>query len=147
MNLTEHFTLEELTHSQTAIRRGINNTPSLEIVEALTQLCTDLLEPARTLLNVPFHVDSGYRCAELNVAVGGSATSEHCLGHAADIIPQGLDLDQAFETLRTSDLPYDQIILECNTWIHLGLAGDGQTPRREALTAQGTPGHWTYAKV
>jgi len=145
--LSPNFTLEQLVFSQTAARKGIDNTPSPEIIANLTNLCVNLLEPARELLNAPIHIDSGYRCKELNVAVGGAATSEHVLGHAADCIPQGWDLALAFDTLRTSDLPYDQIIFECKEWIHLGMAADGVTPRREALTATGGPGAWHYQKV
>ena len=144
MRLSEHFTLEELTFSQFASRRGINNDPSLAIIAALTDLCTTLLEPARALFDQPFHVDSGYRSDALNAAVGGSATSEHMLGHAADVIPQGVTLQQAFDTIRLSNLPYDQVIIECNAWIHLGMSA---IPRRQALTASGSPGHWSYNLV
>jgi len=145
--LSTHFTLENMINSQTALRKGIDNTPSPEIINNLTNLCNTLLEPARAILNVPFMVDSGYRCPELNTAVGGSATSEHVLGHAADCIPEGLNLQECFDTLRQSNLPYDQIIFECNAWIHLGMCADGAIPRRQALTATGGPGNWHYKEV
>jgi hypothetical protein len=147
MNLSPNFTLEELTSSETAQRLGIDNAPSQEIIDALTTLCYKLLEPARALLGVPFHIDSGYRCAALNAAVGGSATSEHEIGHAADCVPEGIELRDAFDRLRASDLPYDQIITECNAWIHLGMAAEGIPPRRQALSALGSAGHWVYSQV
>lgn len=147
MELSEHFTLEDLVRSQTALRKGIDNTPGPEIVANLTQLCMELLEPARALWGVPVSVDSGYRCPALNEAVGGAATSEHLLGCAADCIPQGLDLQAAFDLIRKSDLPYDQVIFECRSWIHIGHARPGQEPRRQALTATGGPGAWHYQEV
>jgi hypothetical protein len=149
--LTDHFSLEELVFSQTALDRGIDNTPSQDIIDALTRTCTIGLEPARALWGVPCHTDSGYRCPELNEAVGGADRpgheSEHEFGRAADLIPAGLALRDAFDTIRLSDIPYDQLIIENNCWIHLGVAADGVTPRHEAMIAVGTKGHWTYQKV
>ena len=149
--LSDHFTLEDLTRSQTALRKGIDNTPSDDIVTALTGLCNDLLEPARALWGVPVSIDSGYRCPELNDAVGGANkpghVSEHVYGRAADCIPIGLNLQEAFDQARHSDLPYDQIIFECLAWIHLGKAADGVEPRRQALLASGGPGNWHYTPV
>ena len=146
--LSPNFTLEQLTNSQTALRKGIDNTPSQDIVDSLTDLCVNFLEPMRELLgNIPIHIDSGYRCLELNEAVGGAATSEHLFGCAADCIPQNADLQKCFDILRNSDLPYDQIIFECKAWIHIGKARPGKTPRRQALTATGGPGSWHYVPV
>ena len=151
MQVSEHFALEDLTRSQTALRKGIDNTPSDDIVASLTVLCTDLLEPARALWGVPVQIDSGYRCPELNDAVGGADrlghVSEHVFGRAADCIPLGLDLQEAFDQVRRSDLPYDQVIFECKAWIHLGKAADGVDPRRQALLASGGPGAWRYSPV
>lgn len=145
--ITPNFSLEELTRSQTALRLGIPNDPDDAQVQNLARLCHDLLEPARAILGVPFHVDSGFRCQRLNAAVGGAGTSAHLDGRAADIIPQGLDLQVCFDELRKSDLPYDQIIFECHAWIHLAVARPGETPRRQALTATGGPGAWHYQGV
>ena len=147
MNLSTNFTLDALTHSQTALRQGIDNSADPATVDRLTHLCVGLLEPARRLLGVPIQIDSGFRCLQLNRAVGGSATSAHCYGCAADLIPQGMDLRQAFDMLRHSELPYDQIILECNAWIHLALPRPGAVARKMALTAAGGPGRWTYSEV
>ena len=145
--LSPNFTLEELIFSQTATRKGINNTPNDEQIASLTRLCNTILEPARTLLGVAFHIDSGFRCEALNTAVGGAPTSQHRLGLAADCIPQGIDLQQAFDTIRNSDIPFDQIIFECREWIHLGTCAEGSIPRHEALTATGGPGAWHYQRV
>jgi hypothetical protein len=145
--LSPNFDLDKMVVSQTASRLGIDNTPSPEIISDLSVLCLTLLEPARALLGVPFHINSGYRCPALNQAVGGARTSAHLDGRAADCVPEGLDLEAAFDTLRKSDLPYDQIIFECREWIHLGMAKDGVAPRRQALTATGGPGHWAYQEA
>jgi len=145
--MSEHFSLESLTFSQTATRKGIDNTPPQQAIDSLNLLCSTLLEPARALLGCPFRVDSGFRCEALNEAVGGARTSAHLDGRAADCIPEGMDLQAAFDKIRLSDLPYDQVIFECQAWIHLAIARDGETPRRQALTAAGGPGHWTYQEV
>ena len=144
MNLSEHFALEDMVRSQMALRKGINNTPPEDVVENLGTLCTTLLEPARALWGVPVQIDSGYRCTALNAAVGGALMSAHVLGLAADCVPQGLDLQQAFDLVRKSDLPFDQMIFECHAWIHLALPHPGDAPRRQALTATGGPGAWRY---
>lgn len=152
--LSQHFSLEELTFSQAALRLGIDNTPPAAAIENLTHLCISLLEPARTILGagigglVPLHVDSGFRCPELNARIGGATASAHMFGRAADTIPLGISLQLAFDTLRhNADLPYDQIIYECQAWIHLAIAPDGAEPRRQALTATGSPGNWRYTLV
>lgn len=147
MALSPHFTLEELAFSQIALRKGLDNTPPPEALGMLRVLCTSLLEPAQALLNAPFRINSGFRCRALNEAVGGAKTSAHMDGRAADCVPQGVDLHQAFDTLRRSNLAYDQIILECSAWIHLAIARPGEPPRREALTATGGPGNWVYQPV
>lgn len=149
MKLSPNFTLEELTFSSTALRHNLDNTPGPEQSANLTRLCETLLEPARTLLgDRPFQVDSGYRCPELNAIVHGVPNSAHRDGRAADVIPQDLDLQLCFEELRKSALPYDQIIFECDAWIHLAVAPDGETPRREALTAvKDAAGRFSYQRV
>lgn len=144
LQLSPNFTLAEMTFSQTALRKGIDNTPSAQEVSNLTTLCAVLLEPARALLGVPLHVDSGYRSPALNLAIGGAWDSAHMDGRAADLIPIGMSLTDAFHKIIDSDLPFDQAIIECQAWIHFAIAEPGSTPRREALLASGTPGHWTY---
>jgi hypothetical protein len=145
--LSPSFTLEELSFSQVAARKGIDNTPNDFEIANLTRLCAEILEPGRLLLGVPLHIDSGFRAALVNAAVGGARNSAHLDGRAADCIPIGISLQAAFDRLRTSQLPYDQIIIECNAWIHLAIAPTDVPPRREALVASGYPGTWTYHAV
>ena len=143
-NLSEHFTLKDLVYSHDAQAQGIDNTPTPEIVANLARLCAVALEPARAIWGVPVHIDSGYRCKALNTFEHGAWDSEHLLGHAADCVPQGIRLIDAFLAIRRSSIPFDQLIIENNAWIHIGLAADGVLPRLECLVAQGAPGHWTY---
>lgn len=146
--LSPNFTLEEMVRSQTALRQGIDNTPSLLVIENLRYLANVLLEPIRAELGVPLHTDSGYRSPRLNEAVGGAVSSRHPEGLAGDEIPIAMDLHLAFARIRArKDIPIDQLILECNTWLHIGAARPGETPRREFLLASGGPGNWHYTKA
>lgn len=122
MNLSPHFTLEEMTLSQTAVRRGIDNTPPADVVERLRKLCVEILEPARAALG-PLKISSGYRSKKLNVAVGGSTTSAHCLGYAADVLPLRVT-KMEFARWVKQNCKFDQLILEFGTeqepaWIHI----------------------------
>lgn len=83
--LSEHFSMEEMTRSQTAKEQHIDNTPSEAAIRNLKILCTQVLEPARVKLGRPIIITSGYRCAKLNAAVGGVPKSYHTKGMAADI--------------------------------------------------------------
>jgi zinc D-Ala-D-Ala carboxypeptidase len=139
--LTDHFTLEELTWSDTAQVLGIDNTPPPEI-EVNLGILAETLELVRSLLNdMPIHVSSGYRCYDLNVAVGGADDSAHLSGLACDFTcPEfgtPLEICVALEPHMES-LAIDQLIWEYEGWVHLGLsAGD---PRCQCLTIndQGT---------
>lgn len=136
VKLTEHFSLGELTKSETAERFLIDNTPSAAQVLTLQRLADELLEPSRSLLGA-LHVNSGFRCPTLNTAVHGQPTSAHLDGRAADLVPVNRDIHEAFDVLRESDLPYDQLILEHDSkkhiWLHIAIARDGVTPRRQAF--------------
>lgn len=147
MNLSLHFTLGELSASEIALRKGIPNTPGEDEVANLKRLCEEVLEPARTLLGVPLHINSGFRSRMVNKAVGGAIVSAHTYGRAADFVPVGMSLGDAFEALRKSSLPYDQIIFECAAWIHMAIAAEEIEPRRQALTATGRPGEWHYERI
>lgn len=134
--LTDHFSLAELTQSETAARRGINNTPAPAVVDALTRTA-QTLEQVRTLLGSrPVLVSSGYRSPALNAAVGGAPNSAHMLGLAADFSCPGFGSPlEVCRKLAASGLVFDQLIQE-GTWVHLGLAPAGQKPRQQVLTAQ-----------
>ena len=131
MQLTPHFSLEELTVSPTAARLGIDNTPTPEALHNLKALARGL-ELVRALLLNPLHISSGYRCAALNKAVGGASFSAHVLGYAADFVcPQ---FGRPFEIVRAiadSGIPFDQLINE-QTWVHFSCEPG---MRHEVLTA------------
>lgn len=134
MKISEHFTLEELSFSEVAVRLGLNNTPNQIVITNLGQVAA-VMERVRTLLgNKPIVVHSGYRSVEVNRAVGGVATSAHCCGLACDFVCPafGTPVEVALAVLK-SDIGYDQLILEY-AWVHLGLAQEGSLSRREALT-------------
>ncbi len=134
MQISEHFTLEELSFSETAARLGLDNTPAPIVVTNLGLVATTM-EGIRTLLGEdPIVVHSGYRSPQVNKAVGGVATSAHCFGLACDFVcPEfGTPCEVALAILK-SDIEYDQLILEYG-WVHVGLAQDESLSRREALT-------------
>ena len=131
MNLSAHFSLGELTVSQEASRRGIDNIPSLEIVDNLRWLAS-LLEEIRDLLGTPIIISSGYRSPKLNSTIGGSKNSQHVQGLAADFIsPNFGDPYEVASAISSSALKYDQLILEYGSWVHISIS---DTPRRQDLT-------------
>jgi len=134
-HLSRHFTLEELVASQTASRRGIDNTPSPAVVRNLRKLAA-LLEKVRVLLDgAPVLVSSGYRCPALNAAVGGSKNSAHMAGLAADFTaPDYGTVLQVARRIAESNLRYDQLIHEYGGWVHIGLPQGRARPRRQDLS-------------
>lgn len=140
MNLTAHFTLEELTFSSTAQRLAIDNTPDLGTVAHLTTLAMGL-EQVRALLGVPMHIDSGYRCPALNKAVGGVSNSAHVDGYAADFIaPDYGSPLMISRAIAGSGIAFDQCIQE-GTWVHVSF---DPRMRHQALTATFGPNGATY---
>ena len=133
--LTDHITEEELTFSQTATRKGIDNSPSPAARENLV-LVAGALEEVRTLLgDVPILVSSGYRSPELNTAVGGAKNSAHLKGLAADFTaPAFGSVIEVAQKIAASGIQYDQLIYEYGTWVHIGLPGEGAAPRRQDLS-------------
>ena len=129
MQLSEHFTLEEMTFSDTAQRHGIDNLPDDHELENL-KLSAAKMELVRNLLSIPISVTSAYRNWRVNELIGGVSTSSHCNGLAVDFKPIGLDHYEAAKKIEASGLQYDQLILEYG-WIHLGF---GPQMRRESLT-------------
>lgn len=131
IQLSPHFRLSEFLKSSTASARGIDNTPSIEVVSNLHQLCIHVLEPLRAYFNTPIVVSSGYRSPALNKAVGGSATSQHMTGEAADLrIPSEAVGKEWFKWIM-DNCKFHQLIWEKDTpqsahhWIHVSFKQDG----------------------
>ena len=138
MNLSEHFTQAELTVSETAARKGIDNTPDAFTLANLKKIA-EALEAVRALVGRPINVTSGYRSPALNKAIGGAANSAHMFGLAADINVNGYTPRQLALKIRDSGIMFDQLILEYDNWVHFGLS-EG-TPRRELLTIRNGTGY------
>jgi hypothetical protein len=134
IRLSEHFTLAELIQSETAARRGIDNTPPPSALANLVRL-SGTLEQVRKLIGRPILVTSGYRSPIVNELVNGSTGSAHLSGRAADIIAPAFGGPQALaRAIEASGIEYDQLILEFGRWVHIGIAADDTEPRQMALT-------------
>ena len=138
MHLTKHFTLEELTRSDTASAQHINNTPATPYVENLRVLCEQVLQPARDAFGKPIRITSGYRCPELNTAVGGVPNSYHRVGLAADLqvfAPANAfepELKRLFKIIKQQN-NFDKLLYERSTsavWIHVQYRRDGKNAHR-----------------
>jgi uncharacterized protein YcbK (DUF882 family) len=144
MKLSKHFTLEELSVSQYAVRHDINNTPPPEAVASLRGLVDAVLQPLRDVLNRPVIVTSGYRCEELNMGINGSPTSQHMLGQAADIVVPELGTFEVVRTVLELGLPFDQLIEEFGRWVHVSHCG---IRRGEVLRAMRKNGRTVYSPI
>jgi hypothetical protein len=134
MQLSQNFTLRELTKSQTAERKGIPNEPNEDQVDNIIELCDKILQPVRDEFG-PVTVTSGYRSPELCVAIGSSINSQHAKGEAADFEVAGVS-NMVVAQWIADNLDFDQLILECYTggntgWIHCSYT---LSPRNEKLT-------------
>lgn len=133
MQLSEHFSLNELTHSDLAVRKGISNDPTPDVISNLTRLA-ELLEQVRKYLNKPISINSGYRCPELNQAVGGQKASQHLLGCAADIRVSGMTPDEIVKAIIQTNIQFDQMIREFDSWVHISVTNSAEdTPRNQIL--------------
>ncbi len=134
MTITVHFSLEELTFSETAARLGLDNSPD-ESVRGNLAMVAAVMEKIRSLLgDKPIVVHSGYRSPQVNLLVGGVATSAHCRGLACDFVCPAFGTPaEVAAALLKSDVEYDQLILEYG-WVHVGLAEAGERGRHQALT-------------
>jgi len=134
MNLTPHFTLEELTASETAARNGLDNTPGPIAYQNLVRLANFLEEVKKVLGGKPIMINSAYRGPEVNAHVGGSKNSQHMVGCAADIKVPGMTPDQICKAIIASELQYDQLIREFDSWTHISIPNEeGSTPRGQTL--------------
>jgi zinc D-Ala-D-Ala carboxypeptidase len=133
MNLTEHFTLEELTASEIAVRNGLDNTPNPLVLNNLKTLAKGL-EDVREVLARPITINSGYRSLVVNQLLGSKPTSQHTKGLAADFIcPSFGTPKDIIKKIVSSDIQYDQVILEFDRWVHISFCEEGYKPRKQAL--------------
>ena len=142
MQLSEHFSLAELTKSDTAARMGINNEPRAKVIEKLVLVCENILEPVRNHYGVPFSPNSGFRCLALNREIGSSDKSQHVSGEAVDFEVPGISNKETALWVR-DNCDFDQIILEFHKeedphsgWVHGSYRGDGKN-RKSAVVFDG----------
>jgi len=122
MHLSENFTLKQLTTEPIAARKSLDNTPSSDTIECLKLLCVNILEPLQASIGKPLHILSGYRSRMVNIAANGSKASDHRFGQAVDFIVadiSSLDLWKNIIQGVYGEIPYDQVIYELNSWVHI----------------------------
>lgn len=134
MNLSPHFTLEELTASETADRQGIDNQPTDVKVKNHLKFLAKNLEDVRECLGSPIHINSAYRSLVVNALLGSKPKSAHVKGLAADFVcPEFGTPKEIVKRLSSSNVAYDQLILEFDRWVHIGFAEEGYIPRKQVL--------------
>lgn len=128
----KYFTIKELCKSETALAKGINNSPSPDVINNLILLVDFILDPLREKYGKPIFVNGAYRCPELNKAVGGAKTSQHMTGQAADITTGSVfNNKKLFNLIIDMNLPFDQLIDEKNyRWLHVSFSSK---PRKQIL--------------
>ena len=148
MKLTENFTLSEMTKSETALRHGLDNTPGDAEIANLKRLAENVLQPIRNHYKRGVKVNSGYRAPDVNAAVGGSKTSDHCRGQAADIEIPGVANADLAEWIK-DNLKFTQLILEFYTpgvpdsgWVHVSY--DPGNLKKQVMTAMRENGKTVY---
>ncbi len=151
MKLSNNFSLSEFTASPTADRLGIDNTPNKEVTDNLQELVTFVLQPIRDRFGSVV-ISSGYRSPELNKAIGGSTTSDHCLGCAADFEVQGMD-NKAMAQWIANNLDFKQVILEFyhegdmhSGWIHCSYKKDNNKKQKLNALKDGKKTIYTQGK-
>ena len=148
MNFTKNFTLSELIKSETALRHDMDNTPPQDVISNLQELAVYVLQPVRDHFARGVKVNSGYRSPDVNAKVGGSRTSDHCRGMAADIEIPGVPNYELAEWI-SENLPFTQVILEFYTpgipdsgWVHVSY--DPGNLKKQSLTATKQDGKTVY---
>ena len=153
MKISKHLSLAEVTRSETAKRKGISNMPTAEHLENFKALAENVFEKVREHFGVPIHISSGYRSKELNYVIGGSLTSQHCLGEAIDIDMDGSDSEvtnkMVFDFI-VANLDWDQIIHEFGTdsnpdWVHVSYSK--KKNRKQRLKAVKKNGKTSYVNL
>ena len=151
MKLSEHLDLSEVTRSESAKRKGISNMPTEAHIANFKLLAENIFEPIRTHFRCPIIISSGYRSKELNAAIGGSLTSQHCQGEAIDIdmdgTPNGVTNRMVFDYIK-DNLEWDQLIYEFGDkenpdWVHVSYESSGKQ-RKQILRAVRTNGKTSY---
>lgn len=151
MQLSKHLSLAEVTRSDSAKRKGISNQPTAEHLENFKKLAEKVFEPIREHFKVPIHISSGYRSKELNAAIGGSLTSQHCSGEAIDIDMDGstggVSNADVFNYIK-NNLEFDQLIWEFGDsknpdWVHVSYETSGKQ-RKQILKAVKSGGKTVY---
>lgn len=151
MNLTEHFTLEEMIFSDYAKRNGLDNTPGPDAVACLRILCQQVLEPIRAQCGHPLHITSGYRSPKVNAGIGGAPTSQHQKGQAADFHAKDmgiLELVKAITLYTKPIISFDQLIYEFGEggWVHISYNPTGKQ-RGQTLEAKLVNGKTSYSPL
>jgi hypothetical protein len=142
MKLSKNFSLNEFISSETALRRGIDNTPSAEVLANLKALCENIMQPLRDWYGKPINITSGYRSPALNRAIKGAANSDHMRGQAVDFTLPKEDYPKVFEWLR-NNVQFTQIIDEFGfSWIHISY--DAKNLKKQALKAVKQNGKTLY---
>ena len=153
MKLSKHLSLKEVIKSNTATRKGIDNTPTDEHLYNLKRLAEEIFEPIRTHFNVPIGVSSGYRSIALNKAIGGSKTSQHSKGEALDLdadIYGKITNKQIFDFIK-DNLVFDELIWEFGDdnnpdWVHVSYTNELRPNRKEILRAKKINGKTVYVR-
>ena len=153
MNLSDNFTLAELTKSQTAIRKNIRNEPGTAEINNLIHLAKTVLQPVREHFGKPVMISSGYRSPELCEAIGSSSKSQHARGEAADFEIHSVD-NKELATWIAANTDFDQLILEFyedgdpnSGWIHCSVKREPETPRKQVLRAKKIEGRTAYEPI
>jgi hypothetical protein len=153
VNLSNNFTLVELTKSQTAIRKNISNKPSTDHINNLIHLAETILQPVREHFGKPVMISSGYRSPELCEAIGSSSKSQHAKGEAADFEIHSVDNKELAAWIK-KNCEFDQLILEYydgidpnSGWIHCSVKTAPEIPRKQVLQAKKIEGRTAYEPI
>ena len=144
MKLSENFSLDEFVISQVAERRGYRNEPNDTQIKNLSYLCVNILQPLREIIRVPIFINSGFRCFDVNIAVGGRFKYQHLEGKAADFVVPSMNLIDVFNIV-LHRLSFDQLIYEFGKWIHVSY--NGELNRKDVMISKKVYGKTVYEKV
>jgi hypothetical protein len=144
-HLTEHFSLEELTHSDAAVRHGWDNIPNGDEIANLTRLAQLLEQVKKAVGGKPVMINSGFRSKQVNDSVGSKDSSQHRIGCAADIRVPGMTPRQVVDACIAARVPFDQIILEFDAWTHISVANSPDKDLRHAKLVIDKAGTRAYA--